>query len=365
MSCDGGSNWQSFQNNLPAVEVRDIRIQPHFDDLVIATHGRAIWVMDDIRPVQQSACGKPTAPWSSVRGPASTEPASRRRRELQRLRRAAAGRRDPGQRRRRRHALLLAAASPPQAPDDRRLRSSRASRGATLRANTTSLPARSATSYWLSNADGKNEFHLRFHDRRARSATIARRSSSAGPRKGRRFHRAVTSWRFISTARRIASRCSSRRSAIEHVCRRSTERSSTQQRRVYDLLGAHRREAEHAAFGARHARRRQEVAQGRRHGDRGQASVGDRWHRRARCDADVVAAKLRRLHSEAGAAARRRSAARWTPTARPSEPDALCAARARLRRRAKAYDAWVASLSSVNTTLKAAGQKPVSADTPH
>jgi len=62
ISCDGGASWQSFQNNLPAVEVRDIRIQPQFDDLVIATHGRAIWVMDDIRPVQQSACAIPAAP---------------------------------------------------------------------------------------------------------------------------------------------------------------------------------------------------------------------------------------------------------------------------------------------------------------
>jgi len=62
ISCDGGANWQSFQNNLPTVEVRDIRIQPQFDDLVIATHGRAIWVMDDIRAAQQSACGIPTAP---------------------------------------------------------------------------------------------------------------------------------------------------------------------------------------------------------------------------------------------------------------------------------------------------------------
>ena len=62
ISCDAGANWQSFQNNLPAVEVRDIRIQPQFDDLVIATHGRAIWVMDDIRAVQQSSCGSPSSP---------------------------------------------------------------------------------------------------------------------------------------------------------------------------------------------------------------------------------------------------------------------------------------------------------------
>ncbi len=70
ISCDAGANWQSFQNNLPTVEVRDIRIQPQFDDLVIATHGRAIWVMDDIRPVQQSACGRRRRHrWSSARGP--------------------------------------------------------------------------------------------------------------------------------------------------------------------------------------------------------------------------------------------------------------------------------------------------------
>jgi photosystem II stability/assembly factor-like uncharacterized protein len=62
ISCDGGASWQSFQNNLPKVEVRDIRMQPKFDDLVIATHGRAIWVMDDVRPVQLSACAKPTSP---------------------------------------------------------------------------------------------------------------------------------------------------------------------------------------------------------------------------------------------------------------------------------------------------------------
>ncbi|MBC5816356.1 MAG: hypothetical protein GIW97_07420 [Candidatus Eremiobacteraeota bacterium] len=62
ISCDGGTSWQSFQNNLPAVEVRDIRMQPQFDDLVIATHGRAIWIMDDLRPVQMGGCGTPASP---------------------------------------------------------------------------------------------------------------------------------------------------------------------------------------------------------------------------------------------------------------------------------------------------------------
>jgi hypothetical protein len=61
VSCDAGASWQSFTNNLPAVEVRDIRFQPQFDDLVIATHGRAVWIMDDMRIAQNAGCGKPAA----------------------------------------------------------------------------------------------------------------------------------------------------------------------------------------------------------------------------------------------------------------------------------------------------------------
>ena len=53
ISYDRGARWQSLRNNMPAVSVHDIRIQPHFDDLVIATHGRSIWVMDDISPLQK------------------------------------------------------------------------------------------------------------------------------------------------------------------------------------------------------------------------------------------------------------------------------------------------------------------------
>lgn len=62
LSCDRGGHWQPFQNNLPTVEVRDIRMQPHFDDLVIATHGRGMWVMDDMRIAQMTACASPKTP---------------------------------------------------------------------------------------------------------------------------------------------------------------------------------------------------------------------------------------------------------------------------------------------------------------
>lgn len=53
-SYDRGGHWRSLRNNMPAVSIRDIRIQPQFDDLVLATHGRSIWVMDDIRPLQEA-----------------------------------------------------------------------------------------------------------------------------------------------------------------------------------------------------------------------------------------------------------------------------------------------------------------------
>jgi photosystem II stability/assembly factor-like uncharacterized protein len=53
VSFDAGDHWQSLQFNLPVTSVRDLTI--HGDDLVIATHGRAFWVMDNITPLRQLA----------------------------------------------------------------------------------------------------------------------------------------------------------------------------------------------------------------------------------------------------------------------------------------------------------------------
>ncbi len=55
LSYDEGAHWRNFRLNLPPVSVRDVRIQPEFNDIVLATHGRAIWVLDDATPVQQLA----------------------------------------------------------------------------------------------------------------------------------------------------------------------------------------------------------------------------------------------------------------------------------------------------------------------
>lgn len=53
ISFDAGAHWQDFRINLPTVSVRDIRMQPQFDDLVIATHGRDTWILDGVESIQQ------------------------------------------------------------------------------------------------------------------------------------------------------------------------------------------------------------------------------------------------------------------------------------------------------------------------
>ncbi len=51
MSFDDGDHWQSLQLNLPVTSVRDFEI--HDDDLIVATHGRGFWIIDDISPLRQ------------------------------------------------------------------------------------------------------------------------------------------------------------------------------------------------------------------------------------------------------------------------------------------------------------------------
>jgi photosystem II stability/assembly factor-like uncharacterized protein/DNA-binding FrmR family transcriptional regulator len=50
-SLDDGENWQPLKLNLPTVPIHDLVI--HEDDLVVATHGRSFWVLDDITPLRQ------------------------------------------------------------------------------------------------------------------------------------------------------------------------------------------------------------------------------------------------------------------------------------------------------------------------
>ncbi len=54
ISFDEGQSWKRFMNDLPVVRVDDVLVHPRDNDLVIATHGRSILVMDDITPLQQA-----------------------------------------------------------------------------------------------------------------------------------------------------------------------------------------------------------------------------------------------------------------------------------------------------------------------
>jgi hypothetical protein len=53
ISYDDGENWQSLMSNLPPSPMYWIDIQEHFNDLVVGTYGRGIWILDDLSPLQQ------------------------------------------------------------------------------------------------------------------------------------------------------------------------------------------------------------------------------------------------------------------------------------------------------------------------
>jgi photosystem II stability/assembly factor-like uncharacterized protein len=53
VSFDDGANWQSLKMNLPETPIDDLVV--HGDDLAVATHGRAFWILDDITPLRQLA----------------------------------------------------------------------------------------------------------------------------------------------------------------------------------------------------------------------------------------------------------------------------------------------------------------------
>ncbi|HKU67910.1 MAG TPA: hypothetical protein VJP85_09040, partial [Candidatus Baltobacteraceae bacterium] len=53
LSYDEGAHWISLQNDLPTVPVYDFTVQKRFDDLIVGTHGRALWILDDLHPLQE------------------------------------------------------------------------------------------------------------------------------------------------------------------------------------------------------------------------------------------------------------------------------------------------------------------------
>ena len=52
ITLDGGRNWARFKENLPPVAVHDIVVHPQEHDVVLATHGRGIYIIDDVTPLR-------------------------------------------------------------------------------------------------------------------------------------------------------------------------------------------------------------------------------------------------------------------------------------------------------------------------
>ena len=55
VSFDDGDHWQSLRLNMPATSIRDLVIKD--DDIVVGTHGRSFWILDDITPLRQIDAG--------------------------------------------------------------------------------------------------------------------------------------------------------------------------------------------------------------------------------------------------------------------------------------------------------------------
>jgi photosystem II stability/assembly factor-like uncharacterized protein len=53
VSLDEGRSWKPFMTGLPVVRIDDVLVHPRDNDLVLATHGRGIWIIDDITALQQ------------------------------------------------------------------------------------------------------------------------------------------------------------------------------------------------------------------------------------------------------------------------------------------------------------------------
>lgn len=61
VSIDRGATWRRFKSNLPDVRVDEIAIHPRDNAMIVGTHGRAIFVLDDLAPVQELATARASA----------------------------------------------------------------------------------------------------------------------------------------------------------------------------------------------------------------------------------------------------------------------------------------------------------------
>ena len=53
ISINGGDTWNKFENNVPPVAIHHLELQKNTNDLVLATHGRGIIIIEDISPLRE------------------------------------------------------------------------------------------------------------------------------------------------------------------------------------------------------------------------------------------------------------------------------------------------------------------------
>jgi hypothetical protein len=61
VSTDRGKNWARIKANLPAVRIDEITLHPRDNAMLLATHGRAIWILDNLAPIQEYAAAQAAA----------------------------------------------------------------------------------------------------------------------------------------------------------------------------------------------------------------------------------------------------------------------------------------------------------------
>ena len=61
VSLDRGKSWRRLKGNLPTVRIDEITIHPRDNAMILATHGRAIWILDHLEPIQEYAAAQAAA----------------------------------------------------------------------------------------------------------------------------------------------------------------------------------------------------------------------------------------------------------------------------------------------------------------
>ena len=55
VSLNKGGQWARLRSNLPTVPIYEITLHPRENDMLLATHGRSIWILDDLTPIQKAS----------------------------------------------------------------------------------------------------------------------------------------------------------------------------------------------------------------------------------------------------------------------------------------------------------------------